>query len=152
MEKPTDTPITSAALPVVMDVTEEARRELVRVQSSILDKSRELLHCEETDLPRISRELQRLRVVQITLNELVTNISDPTAKQEINLLTKMMMGRDSAEVTEEEADQMAAEAAADRLRALGIDPESADNMARGLRALQAVMHRGPGKPTPDPAA
>jgi len=89
--------------------------------------------------------------VQITLNELVTNISDPTAKQEIHLLTKMLMGRDSIEVTEEEADQMAAEAAADRLRALGIDPESADNMARGLRALQSVMHRGPGKPDP-PAA
>ena len=105
-----------------------------------------------SDLPRISRELQRLRVVQITLNELVTNISDPTAKQEINLLTKMLMGRDSAEVTEEEADQMAAEQAADRLRALGIDPESADNMARGLRALQSVMtQRGPGKPDP-PAA
>jgi hypothetical protein len=96
------------------------------------------LGCDEVELPKVARELQRLRVASIILNELVTNIADPTAKQEIGLLSKMLTGRTDSVMASED-DEVAETEAADRLRGLNIDPESADNLARGLRALQAVM-------------
>lgn len=83
----------------------------------------------------------------ISLNELVTGMSDPTAKQELTLLSKMMNGRvDDDPETEEETEE---NAAADHLRKSGIDPETAENLARGLRALQAVMSRPHGSLGPD---
>jgi len=129
----------------------EAEAELARVKTLILEKNRELLKCDEVELPRVASELQRLRVALITLNELVTNISDPTAKQEISLLSKMLTGRlESGEGETDEA--MEEEAAKARLASLGIDPAAADNMARGLRALQAVMlNRGTRSPDAQPA-
>jgi hypothetical protein len=111
--------------------------ELAKVQQGILEKNRELLACDEVQLPKVARELQRLRVALITLNELVTNITDPTAKQEISLLSKMLLGREESGGGED--DEIEEDAAKARLAAIGIDPTSADNMARGLRALQAVM-------------
>lgn len=115
-----------------------AEAELERVKVSILEKNKLLLTCDEVELPRVARELQRLRVALITLNELVTNVTDPTAKQEISLLSKMLSGREDSGGAGED-DQMEEDAAKARLAGLGIDPASADNMARGLRALQAVM-------------
>lgn len=125
-----------------------AEAELERVKIAILEKNRELLKCDEVELPRVARELQRLRVALITLNELITNVSDPTAKQEISLLSKMLTGRlESGEGEAEEA--LEVDAAKARLATQGIDPASADNMARGLRALQAVMlNRGTRSPDP----
>lgn len=105
------------------------------------------MECDEVELPKIARELQRLRVASIILNELVTNVADPTAKQEIGLLSKMLIGRADS-LGGADGDELEEAAAADRLRGLNIDPDSADNMARGLRALQAIMQRGGPLPRP----
>jgi hypothetical protein len=155
MEPPSSTP-PMLGVPLAATVATEAKAELERIQRAILEKTQHLLSCSEVELPRVARELQRLRVALITLNELVTNIADPTAKQEIGLLSKMLLGRTESSASELiEADEE--DAAEERLRALGINPDAADSMARGLRALQAVMEtRGrDGRertPTPTPAA
>jgi hypothetical protein len=139
---PEDPPAAIVKEPPESRVVTEARVELERVQSAILEKNRHLLSCNEVELPKIARELQRLRVANIILNELVTNIADPTAKQEIGLLAKMLNGRQESGEGTTDDEALEAAAAADRLRGLNIDPDSADNLARGLRALQAVMRGG----------
>ncbi len=139
-EKPLTTPDSPKDGPEPTVVT-KAKVELARIQEALLAKNQELLSCDETKLPQVARELQRLRVAMISLNELVTNISDPTAKQELGLLTKMLHGRDESGEGAAE-DELEEAAAAKRLREADIDPESAENMARALRALQAVMTHG----------
>lgn len=101
-----------------------------------MEKTKEMLSAPEPDIPRITREMQRLRVGILTYAEVLQNLPDPTLKQEIALLNKMTGGGFEDDPDNDKA--KALDAAASRVRSAGIEPESAADLVRGLRALQAI--------------
>jgi len=104
-------------------------------------KAQELLDADAKSLPRLTKEIQRLRVVLQILNEADTGESDPQVHKELSLLNKLITGKGleglegDDEVERRERHQKAEELLADR----GVDPAQA---GRFMRILTAVMGAG----------
>lgn len=111
-------------------------------------KAQELLDADAKSLPRLTKEIQRLRVVLQILNEADTGESDPQVHKELSLLNKLITGKGleglegDDETEKRERHQKAEELLADR----GVDPTQA---GRFLRVLQAVMGAGASSGTGD---
>lgn len=106
------------------------------LQARLVEKNRELLNADEHKVPQLALEVQRLRVSILSMNEIVAGVPDPTIKTEITLLSKMLRAR--VEDPAEDEREVEAVKARSRLRETGIDPDSAEALIRGLRALQAM--------------
>lgn len=111
-------------------------------------KAQELLDADAKSLPRLTKEIQRLRVVLQILNEADTGESDPQVHKELSLLNKLITGKGleglegDDETEKRERHQKAEELLADR----GVDPAQA---GRFMRILTAVMGAGGVNSGPD---
>jgi hypothetical protein len=104
-------------------------------------RAQELLDADAKSLPRLTKEIQRLRVVLQILNEADTGESDPQVHKELSLLNKLITGKglDGLE-GDDEAEKRERQQEAEKLLAdRGVDPAQA---GRFMRILQAVMGAG----------
>jgi hypothetical protein len=98
----------------------------------------DLLTADEKDIPKLTRQGQRLRVASLLLREIVMDLADPTTYRELTLLNKLLTGHDpEEEAAKEDAELEAAEVEA-RLAGVGVNPAAAGDLVRALNALRAV--------------
>lgn len=104
-------------------------------------KAQELLDADAKSLPRLTKEIQRLRVVLLILNEADTSESDPQVHKELSLLNKLVTGKglEGLEGDDEEERRERHQKAEELLADRGVDPAAA---GRFMRILQAVMGTG----------
>lgn len=127
---------------------QRADAQLREVNQQILQVVGELSSCDEKDIPKVTRRAQRLRVMSLMLREISTDLADPTTYRELSLLNKLVAG---GEVSEEETNVLEEEAQRARLSDAGLDPDSASDMVRALRALETVLsHDTRRAAVPDP--
>lgn len=116
-----------------------AEIELRHVRTRLMELTSELRRASDEDLPRIARELQLQRVSFLILREVANDLADPTTYRELQLLTKLVEKADPEEAGVRAVQEEEASAAAERLRSVGVDPESAGNMVRVFESLRKVM-------------
>ncbi|CAN5832130.1 hypothetical protein BH24ACT15_BH24ACT15_33500 [soil metagenome] len=108
----------------------------------------ELRKAGDEELPRIARELQLQRVSFLILREVANDLADPTTYRELQLLAKLVEKADPEDLALRIQQDEEATAAAQRLNAVGLDPESASGMVRVLESLRQVMDQRHVPPAP----
>lgn len=94
----------------------------------------ELMGAQPREVPRIQREVQKLRVIRTILKELTMSSMDPNLYKDMNLLNRMMATADLEGEEDAQRDTDMARAT-EALKARNISPESASRIARVLHSL-----------------
>lgn len=98
-------------------------------------KALELLDAGPARVSQLNIDIQKLRVLCMVLREVELGVSDPNTYKELNLLNKMLTGKDmEADENRQTAEEEASATAA--LESRGIKAESASRM---MRALTSIM-------------
>lgn len=112
--------------------TEIKYRSLETVQEQINEMTERMLTAAPRDVPTLQYELQKLRVASIILRENRNGVSDPNAYKEMRLLVTMSKGIDDSP---EKDSALETEEVARRLEERGINPESANAIAKVLGSV-----------------
>lgn len=124
---------------------------LQEVQALLKTKAKELLFAQPQRVPALQQELQKLRIVLGLFREIESGIVEKDLYKEMNLLNRMMVGKD----LEQEADRARADeaiaAAAGRLKDhYGINPASAQRIMRVLGSAVGGMNERDDSDEPKP--
>lgn len=124
------------------------------VQALLKKKAQELLYAPPQHINEIQQEIQKLRVTAGIYREIADNFSDPNLYKEMNLLNRMLTGKDIESEAEKRKIQRESSKASDKLRQnYGLDPESAQRIARVIQGVVGGEADDPAignEPEPEP--
>lgn len=120
---------------------------LEQAQDMLRAKAIEYVDASPARVSTLNVEIQKLRIICMVLREVELGVSDPNTYKELNLMNKMLTGKDiEGDADRQQTEQEEAEATA-ALEKRGLKAESA---GRILRALTAILDKSiPDEPTDD---
>lgn len=114
---------------------------LAAVKELLKSKAQELLFAQPQRVPALQQELQKLRIVLGLFREIESGAVEKDLYKEMNLLNRMMVGKDLEQEAERTRADESIAAAAARLRdGYGVSPQSANRIARVLGVVAGGMN------------
>jgi hypothetical protein len=124
---------------------------LAEVLELLKTKAQELLFVQPARVPALQQEIQKLRIVASIFREIEHSVNDRDLYKEMNLLNRMMVGKDLEQEAERRRADESIAAAADKLRdSYGVSPQSANRIARAISAVGGMSGPEPDPDEPQP--
>lgn len=130
----------------------QAPESLQEVLDLLKSKAKELLFCTAQRVPALQQEIQKLRIVAALYREMMPNaLPDRDLYKEMNLLNRMMTGKDLEVEAERRQAEEDADRATERLKKnYGLNPQSANRIARAITAVVGGKNDGIDESEPQP--
>jgi alanyl-tRNA synthetase len=107
-----------------------------QVQQLLKKKACELLLAQPQQVPELQQEIQKLRIVHSIFKEIENDFNDPNLYKEMNLLNRMMVGKDLESEAQKQKSTREQEEAATKLKdSYGMSPEAASRVARVIASI-----------------